>query len=239
MHLRENSRPVEVIVLRPAVEGMIMALRALQPRSQEKLGDRFRSRRRFPVCAIKICGRVLISAPAGCQNVARRTGRAACCRRCSRGPNDEKPGSLSDRGPFPHCATGRTISVPRNRQTRPIKEIGATRRSRFCEWRSATKARASEAVGRIRADRRTRALRRPCQNKGPMDRFRAGALLENELIHVIRLETSLHFDPFRSPTSATCAATCDRGSAPKRAFAGAWHRHQPVVATVARLLADS
>src|SRR6185369_9810461 len=51
---------------------MIMALGALQARSQEKLGDRFRSRRRFPVYAIKICGRVLITAPAGRQNVARK-----------------------------------------------------------------------------------------------------------------------------------------------------------------------
>src|SRR6185369_9593013 len=65
LHLRENSRPVEVIVLRPAVEGMIMALGALQARSEEKLGDRFRSRRRFPVCAIKVCGRILIAATAG------------------------------------------------------------------------------------------------------------------------------------------------------------------------------
>ena len=63
----EDALPIVVIVLAPSVEGMIVALGALHPRAEEKLGAGFGAFEWRAGGAVEICGRIFVSA-ATCGN---------------------------------------------------------------------------------------------------------------------------------------------------------------------------
>src|SRR4029079_19005859 len=60
----KNSRPVVVIILRPAIVGMIWAAGALQPHAQKQPGRGLAARRRIAIGSIEIGRRIVVRAVA-------------------------------------------------------------------------------------------------------------------------------------------------------------------------------
>src|SRR5258706_2495451 len=70
LHPRKNAGPIEIIVLRPTVERVIVTLGALQARAQEELSGGLGPRHCVAAGPIKIGGGILISAAARAKNIA-------------------------------------------------------------------------------------------------------------------------------------------------------------------------
>ena len=68
--MREQVGPIVVVVLRPAVEGMVVALGALQSRAEEHLGGRLGARCRITVGTIEVRGGIAVSAAVGGDQLA-------------------------------------------------------------------------------------------------------------------------------------------------------------------------
>ena len=123
LHLGKNRRPIEVVGLRPAVEWMVVALRALEAGAEENLRDGFRARHGITIGAIKIRRRIQVRAAARGDQLAHKDIQRLLVRDALANPAVKRQSAFRIECPFLHAQQVRPFQGPVVGKLRTVEQL--------------------------------------------------------------------------------------------------------------------